>query len=208
VPEQTRQARPYNQESNWQESNWIEALQRIAAGDQTAFVEFYEATSSLVFSLALRILQERAAAEDVVVDVYSQVWDRASTYDHQRGTPLAWLLALTRSRAIDQLRARTRRREAEPLEDVSNVDFSIPDPEELTALAERRRFVRRALESLTDEQRRVIELAYFSGLSHTAIAAALGQPLGTVKTRIRTGMLRLRELLAPLSIGTGQENPL
>jgi RNA polymerase sigma-70 factor (ECF subfamily) len=92
-----------------------------------------------------------------------------------------------------------------------DIGSPLPGPEELSAAAERHRFVRRALESLTDEQRRVIELAYFSGLSHTAIAAALGQPLGTVKTRMRMGMLRLRELLAPLVsplTGTGQENPL
>lgn len=144
-------------------------------------------------------MQERAAAEDVVVEVYFQVWSRAYTYDSQRGAPLSWLLALTRSRAIDLLRARTRWRTAEPLENVLNGDLSVADPEELSALAERRRIVCRALESLTNEQRRAIELAYFSGLSHAAIAAALEQPLGTVKTRIRTGMLRLRELLVPLA---------
>lgn len=194
MPEQNRRANQFDQESSW-----IVSLQRIAAGDQRALVEFYEATSPLVFGLALRILRERTAAEDAVVEVYCQVWDRASTYDRRRGTPLSWLLSLTRSRAIDLLRAHARMRTTELGEHVGDIDASIPDPEELSMASERRRFVRRALESLPDEQRRVIELAYFSGLSHAAIAAVLGQPLGTVKTRIRTGMLRLRELLAPLA---------
>jgi RNA polymerase sigma-70 factor (ECF subfamily) len=202
VLEQNCRANQFNQESSW-----IGSLQRIAAGEQMALVEFYEATNALVFSLALRILQERTAAEDVVVEVYCQVWNRASTYDRQRGTPLSWLFSLTRSRAIDLLRTRTRIRATELLAPLSDPDASVPDPEELSMTSERRRFVRHALQSLTDEQRRVIELAYFSGLSHAAIAAALGQPLGTVKTRIRTGMVRLRGLLAPLT-GTGQENPL
>ena len=186
------------------ESNWAALLQRVVAGDQLALAELYDATSPLVFGLALRILGERAAAEDTVVEVYTQVWIRANTYDPQRGTPLSWLLTLTRSRAIDLLRARNRTQAAEPpLEATRNLQSAAPDPEETSMTAERSCFVRRALESLNEDQRQAIELAYFAGLSHTEIAARLGQPLGTVKTRIRAGMMRLRELLGPLPPATG-----
>ena len=180
------------------EPNWAALFQHVAAGDQLALAELYDATSPLVFGLALRILHDRASAEDAV-EVYAQVWTQAKTYDPQRGTPLSWLLTLTRSRAIDLLRARNRAQAAEPLEAASNVQSATPDLEETRVAAERHRFIRRALESLSDDQRQAIELAYFSGLSHTEIAAKLGQPLGTVKTRIRIGMMRLRRLLDPLA---------
>jgi RNA polymerase sigma-70 factor (ECF subfamily) len=180
------------------EPNWAVLLQHIAAGEQSALAELYDATSTLVFGLALRILGERAAAEDAVVEVYAQVWAQAKAYDPQRGTPLSWLLTLTRSRSIDLLRARHRAQTVQPLETADNVQAMTLDPEETTVAAERHRIVRRALESLSDDQRQAIELAYFSDLSHTEIATKLRQPLGTVKTRIRMGMMRLRELLGPL----------
>lgn len=184
------------------EVDWTALLQRLVNGDQSAMAELYDGTNTLVFGLAFRILGERAAAEDVVVEVYMQVWKQAQKYDAQRGTPLSWLLTVTRSRAIDALRARQRLRNPEPLETATEARADAPDPEEASSLVERRRIVCRALESLSAEQRQVIELAYFSGLSHTEIAEKLGQPLGTIKTRIRSGLLRLRELLgaaAPLT---------
>jgi RNA polymerase sigma-70 factor (ECF subfamily) len=193
------------------EPDWTVLLQRIAAGDQLAMAELYDATSPLVFGLALRILSEKAAAEDAVVEVYSQVWAQANTYDPQRGTPLSWLLTLTRSRAIDLLRARNRTQAVEPLETAGEVQSATPNPEESSVAAERHRFIRSALESLSEDQRQAIELAYFSDLSHTEIATRLGQPLGTVKTRIRAGMMRLRELLdplAPLTAAVGKEGRL
>lgn len=175
--------------------DWTVLLQRTAAGDQLALAELYDATSTAVFGLALRILGEKAAAEDATVEVYAQVWAQAKVYDSQRGTPLAWLLTLTRSRALDLLRVRNRSQVAEPLETAGNVQATTPNPEEISVVAERHRLVRNALGRLSEEQRQAIELAYFSGLSHTEIANRLGQPLGTVKTRIRLGMIRLRELL-------------
>jgi RNA polymerase sigma-70 factor (ECF subfamily) len=173
------------------------AIATHADGDQSAVAELYDATSNVVFSLALRVLGERASAEDVVIEVYAQVWKQASAYDPRRGTPLAWLLTLTRSRSIDILRSRQRVRATEPLDAASQTLAGTPGPEETSSVAERRRAVSRALESLNEDQRQAIELAYFADLSHTEIAAKLGQPLGTVKTRIRTGLLRLRELLGP-----------
>jgi RNA polymerase sigma-70 factor (ECF subfamily) len=177
------------------EGNWALLLQQIANGDQSAVAELYDATVNLVFGLALRVLGDRAVAEDVVIEVYSQVWRQAHAYDPQRGTPLSWLLTLTRSRAIDMLRSRQRVHTTEPLDAASQALDGTPGPEENSSVAERRRVVSQALANLHEDQRQVIELAYFADLSHAEIAAKLGQPLGTVKTRIRTGLLRLRELL-------------
>ena len=179
--------------------HWRVLLQRIASGDQSAVAELYDLTSPLVFGLVLRILGERALAEDVVVEVYTQVWKQAQNYDPQRGTPLSWLLTVTRSRAIDALRARQRTRTTEPLETAAEAQAQTPSPEEVSTVKERRRVVSQALASLSAEQRQAIELAYFLDLSHSEIAERLGQPLGTIKTRIRTGLLRLRELLGPLA---------
>lgn len=181
------------------EVDWGDLLQRIAQGDQTAVTELYDATSHVVFGLALRVLGDRAIAEDVVVEVYSQVWGQAQTYDAQRGTPLSWLLTVTRSRAIDALRSRQRVQRIEPLETAADAPDSTPGPEDILGTAERRRVVSQALANLSPDQRQVIEMAYYSDLSHSEIALRLGQPLGTVKTRIRTGLLRLRELLGPLA---------
>ncbi len=181
------------------EVDWRDLLQRIAQGDQTALADLYDATNALAFGLALRILGDRAIAEDVLVEVYSQVWGQAQTYDAQRGTPLSWLLTVTRSRAIDALRSRQRVQRIEPLETAVDAPDGTPGPEDILGTAERRRVVSQALANLSPDQRQVIEMAYYSDLSHSEIALRLGQPLGTVKTRIRTGLLRLRELLGPLA---------
>src|SRR5262245_24159762 len=175
--------------------DWAAMLGRAAAGDQAAMTELYDSTSAMVFGLALRILGNRDAAEDAVVEVYAQAWRHARVYDARRGTAAAWLLTLTRSRAIDMLRARHREGVPHPLEAAGEIRSSDPDPEEASTDAERQRFVRGALNQLSSEHREAIELAYFSGLSHNEIALKLGQPLGTVKTRIRLGMMHLRELL-------------
>jgi RNA polymerase sigma-70 factor (ECF subfamily) len=174
-------------------------VRRMAAGDQSAMAEFYDQTSPLVYGLALRILADPGAAEEVVLDVYAQVWRQAAGFDASRGTPSAWLLTLTRSRAIDQRRARRRDPATEPLESAGDVSAPTPGPEALSVAAERHRFVQQALGRLSGELREVIHLAYFNGLSHTEIANQLGHPLGTVKTRIRSAMMQLRDALAPLN---------
>ena len=184
--------------------DWPSLFSRIADGEHQALAELYDATSKVVFSLALRIVHERDNAEDVVIEVYNQVWRQVKTYDRQRGTPLAWLLTLTRSRAIDLLRTRQRVQKEDPLEYAQHVSADLPSPEEQSEAAERQSAVQRALASLTKEQRQLIELAYFSDLSHSEIASRLGQPLGTVKTRIRLGMLRLREQLVPFGVQDSQ----
>jgi RNA polymerase sigma-70 factor (ECF subfamily) len=135
------------------------------------------------------------AAEEVTADVYLQVWRQAVRYDASRGTPLAWLLMLARSRSLDRLRA-GRSRAAEPLGAAEALPSGAPSPDEDAALAQRRAVVTAALAQLPPEQRAPIELAYYAGKSHSEIAAALGTPLGTVKMRIRLGMTRLRAALA------------
>lgn len=170
----------------------------MAAGDQAAMAELYDQTNQLVFGLALRILRDPGIAEDVMIEVYTQLWRQAAAYDPRRGSPSAWLITVTRSRAIDARRARGRDPAREPLESAGDPPSDEPGPEALTAAGERQRAVYGALDGLNAELRHLIELAYFAGMSHAEIAAALGQPLGTVKTRIRSAMIQLRERLAPL----------
>jgi RNA polymerase sigma-70 factor (ECF subfamily) len=157
--------------------------------------ELYDASSARVFGLALRILGDRNAAEDAVVEVYAQAWRDASSFDARRGNVRTWLMTLARSRAIDILRSRKREPTSYPLEAASEVHSGGPGPEEQSSELQRRNYVRAALDSLRPEQRETIELAYFSDFSHSEIASKLGQPLGTIKTRIRLGMMALRELL-------------
>lgn len=173
-------------------------VRRMVEGDQDALAALYDATSPLVYGLALRILRDRSTAEEVTIDVYTQAFHRAASYDTSRGTPWAWLVTLARSRASDRRRSDSQRlARQEPLESVAALPSPEADPEEASFVAERARLVRTGLATLTPKQRQAIEIAYFAGLSHTGIAARLGEPLGTVKTRIRTGMIRLREYLAP-----------
>jgi RNA polymerase sigma-70 factor (ECF subfamily) len=174
-------------------------IKRVAEGDQCGLTALYDSTSRLIFGLILRIVSDRATAEEVLLDVYTQVWRQAVNYDTARGAPLAWMMTIARSRAIDRLRSGKHDVHGrEPLDSIGEVTSSAIDPEAATVNSERQRIVRSALETLSVEQREVIELAYFSGLSHSEIALRLGQPLGTVKTRTRLGMMKLRDLLKPM----------
>lgn len=181
------------------EQEFVVLLQRVAQADATALAAFYDATKTLVYSLAMRLVHDHQVAEDVTIEVYMQVQRQAAQYNPHRGTPSAWLVTLTRSRAIDRLRAEsTRQQREEPLENALLIAASTPTPEENSIATELRQVVQAALATLTPEQRQIIEIAYYAGLSHSEIAAQLGQPLGTVKTRLRTGLMTLRTLLYPL----------
>lgn len=174
---------------------------RLLQKDVTAFEQLYDRHSRIVYSLVLRILRQSTTAEEVVQDIFLHLWRNASHYDVARGPFVPWLLTLARNRALDHLRLkseRQRRREeqtAEPLRILS------PAPEYEKILDEKRRaeHVRKILDSLNPRQKQAIELAYFEGLSHSEIAAALQEPLGTVKSWIRTGLLRLKEELQATS---------
>jgi len=183
------------------DARWSAYLAAAARGDQSALAALYDESSSLVHGVVQRILLNPADAEEVTLDVYTQIWRGASDFDPQRGAAPAWILMLARSRALDRLRSRQRRTGPEtPIDPALPLPATGAQPEELALLGQQRRQMRLALAALADEQREAIELAYFGGLSHTELAEKLGQPLGTVKTRIRLGMTKLRQLLT-----TGKE---
>ena len=171
-------------------------IARIAEGDREAFSRFYDAFSGIAFGLIRRVLREPAAAEEVLQDVFLQVWREAAQYDPRRGSPEAWLIMRAKTRAIDRLRSIRRREKTF----VAPVDEAMarggdPDAPNPGVAAEERRLAHRALAQLPAAQRQVIELAFFEGLTQTEIAARLGEPLGTVKTRARLGLERLRGIL-------------
>jgi RNA polymerase sigma-70 factor, ECF subfamily len=171
-------------------------MERSAGGDQGAFASLYDASRHLVYTAALRILRDPADAEEVTLDVYMQAWRNAKDYTDRRGTVGAWLVMLARSRAIDHVRSRASRTRREELShEFTQFRSADPGPDREIEVSQRRHRVVAALDTLPPEQREVIELAFFSGLTHAELAAQLNQPLGTVKTRVRQGMIRIRELL-------------
>ena len=175
---------------------WAGLVRRTAGGDREALAALYDGTSSLVYGLVLRIVRDEGAAEEVTGDVYMQVWRQAVRFDAERGTALRWLLTVARSRAIDRLRSRrAQSKESETLDAIAHVSTDEPSPEDRSWETQRRRLVEGALAVLSPDQRRAIELAYWGGLSHSEVAETLGEPLGTVKTRIRVGMSKLRDTL-------------
>jgi RNA polymerase sigma-70 factor, ECF subfamily len=179
------------------EESQAQLLHRIAAQDRQALAEFYDQTAGPLFSFALRILGDVAEAEEVIQDVFVQIWEKAATFDAALGAPFHWALSFTRHRSIDRLRARQRRaRLLDEFQDLATAESSSETGPGQTALTgDEATAVRGALLSLPADQRQAIEMAFFGGLTHPQIAEALGQPLGTIKARIRRGMLKLRDLL-------------
>jgi RNA polymerase sigma-70 factor, ECF subfamily len=176
----------------------VELLRRIGQGDRQSFAQLYDRFSSAVFSAAYRIVNNQQAAEDVLQEVFLQVWEKAALYDPARGKPLTWAVTLTRNKAIDRLRATQRRgRLRDSLErDVGGSEpFDGRNSFDAVELKEKGKLVNEALHKLPDEQREALELAFFSGLTQSEIAEHLREPLGTIKARIRRGMLRLKSLL-------------
>ena len=170
-------------------------IRLVANQDREAFNRLYDHCSSLVFTLAMRMLRVQSDAEDVLQEVFVQVWRQAANYNQERGSPEAWIVNIARSRAIDKLRAIRRRERSFVLtEDPARAE-SAENVENSAAQSEAKLTMNSALANLPEAQRHVLELAYFDGLSQSEIADRLKEPLGTVKTRMRSGIQRLRDLL-------------
>jgi RNA polymerase sigma-70 factor (ECF subfamily) len=184
------------------DSRDAELLRAVARGDDAALAALYDHYSSILLGLLLRILHNRAEAEDVLQEVFVQVWRRAASFDESRGRGFTWLVTLARSRAIDRLRALDSRARAANASAAEASD-TVGDASLDAFRSEQREIMRGALAQLSEDQRRTLLLAYEEGLTQSEIAARLGQPLGTVKTRTRAGLMRLRELLRDKFEGAG-----
>lgn len=174
-------------------------IQLCAEGSQSAFSELYSRLAPVLFSMIYQVLRDQKEAEDALQEAFLQIWKKSASFDPARGTVLSWATMMARSRAIDRFRASRRRNE---LKEEAAADQAVlkPDfyasPDHLSGLREDAGRVRAALGDLSEAQRAVIQLAFFSGLTHSEIAAKLGAPMGTVKGRIRRGLLALRDALA------------
>jgi RNA polymerase sigma-70 factor (ECF subfamily) len=184
-------------------------VSRAARGDEGAIARLYDRYGAVLYAVAYRIVGQRADAEEVVLEAFAQVWRDAPRFDAERGSVAGWLTMIARSRALDLVRARSRRERMtasaaadRPGSPPAMGDFR-PDPAGALDLDVRRRQVQQALDTLSQPQRQAIELAYFEGLSQTEIAERLHEPLGTVKTRVRLAMQKLRECLRPFYFERG-----
>jgi RNA polymerase sigma-70 factor (ECF subfamily) len=175
------------------EAEWVALVRGVAAGQQSAVHALYERARRPVFTLASRITGSRETAEEVTLDVFLDVWRRAWAYDPVNGTVLGWIMNQARSRSIDRLRFERRAKRVDPADgDPVEAQADGFDPRDLLELKERAEAVRAALHVLTPDERHAIESAFFADLTHAEIAQRLNQPLGTVKTRIRSGLAKLR----------------
>ena len=186
---------PDGREACASESEWIALVQSIAKGDQQALYALYERTHRLVFTLMVRMSNDLATAEELTLDVFHDVWRRASRYDAANGTVLSWIMSQARSRAIDRLRFESRKKRSHGSA-VQPLDEAAADPHDVLELREQGESLRAALAVLTPEERQAIEATFFAGCTHAEAAARLNQPLGTIKTRIRSGLHKLRQTLA------------
>jgi RNA polymerase sigma-70 factor (ECF subfamily) len=174
----------------------ISLISRIAEMDQTALSLLYDRYSRVIYTIAYKILNSSEESEEIVLDVFTQVWRIAKNYNFQKGRVDTWLFMLTRSRALDRLRSHARFDKAVAAsEDLLKMHSHVDSPEADVLMQERSSYVKACLAELPDEQRLALELAYFGGLSHSEIAAKTGLSLGTVKTRIRLGLKKLREAI-------------
>ena len=190
-----------NQSQTTQTADSIEEsrlLQQIGVGDRASFDELHRRMNTLLFSIAMGVLNNREAAQDVIQDVFIQIWERAASYDAERGKASTWLITLTRNKSIDRLRALNRRtRLNSDFEEQGKTDVRFDDRDSLTdaVMAERAATIRTAISKLNADQQAAIQLAYFDDMPYPAVAQRLSVPLGTVKARIRRGMKKLKNLL-------------
>jgi RNA polymerase sigma-70 factor (ECF subfamily) len=177
------------------EQDWLTLVQSIAAGDQLALHALFEMAHRIVFTLMMRITANRETAEELTLDVFHDVWRRASGYDAANGTVLGWIMNQARSRALDRLRFENRKKRADG-GDVPLSSELAADPRDVIELREQGESLRAALAVLTPEERQAIEATFFAGLTHAEASERLNQPLGTIKTRIRSALHKLRHALA------------
>lgn len=176
-------------------------MARIKARDSAALSELYDHYNRLLFGLILSILKKREEAEDILQEVFTTIWEKAEQFDLDRGTVYTWIVSLTRNKSIDRLRSKVYKEQKKQSTSLDNEDVFYPlysdeqDPLEQTILTDRAKRVHNALDQISDKQRKVLQVAYFNGMSQSEIAEEFDIPLGTVKTRMRDGMIKLRELL-------------
>lgn len=176
------------------EQDWANLVQAIAGGDQLALHALYERAHRMVFTLAMRLTANRETAEELTIDVFHDVWRRASGYDPANGTVLGWIMNQARSRAIDRLRFESRKKRSDS-GDLQALAEVAADPRDLLELRELGQSLHAAMAALTSDERQAIETTFFGGLTHAEAATRLNQPLGTIKTRIRSGLHKLRQAL-------------
>ena len=178
------------------EQEWVGLVRAIAAGDEQALHALYEQTHRIVFTLTMRITGNRETAEELTLDVFHDVWRRASAYDPASGSVVGWMMNQARSRAIDRLRFEQRKKRVPDHADTSVTIAPSSSPHDVLDARDQGRVLRDALQVLTNDERQAIETAFFSELTYREVAAKFNQPLGTVKTRIRSGLEKLRQALA------------
>lgn len=185
------------------EKDPIQLVQKIVQKDREAFERFYDLLAPLAFSLILRIVRSKPDAEELLQDVFYYVWQKAANFSPDRGTPQAWVLTIARSRALDRLRARkSRPQTSEPLDgEAEDWRFADHSSQRVLEARDSRAILEAELAGLSEIQREALELAYFDGLTQSEIADRLELPLGTVKTRLRDGLLKLREILEKKKMG-------
>ncbi len=168
-------------------------LTRVAAGDQTAFSELYDALSGRVLGLVTRLLKDRAQSEEVTQEVFLEVWQQATRFDRARGTAASWVLTMAHRRAVDRVRASQASHDRDTKIGIRDLEAGFDQVSESVEIRIEHERVSRALGKLTEFQRQAVQLAYYGGYSHSEMAERLGVPIGTVKTRLRDGMIRLRD---------------
>ena len=177
------------------EAEWVGLLEAIAAGDQSALHALYGRARRLVFTLIMRIVNNKEAAEELTVDVFYDVWRKAGAYDPSGGTVVGWMMNQARSRAIDRLRFEQRKKRTQPPTAGPETESAPDSTEEALEAQDRGRVLRDALATLTSVEREAIETAFFCEYSYAEVAIRLNEPLGTIKTRIRSGLLKMRQAL-------------
>lgn len=174
-------------------------MKRIKARDAKALEELYDTYNSLLYGLVITIVKKREEAEDVLQEVFLKIWEKAHTFDESRGNVYSWIVTLTRNKAIDRIRSKGFKTQQKASTSISEPEFILEgdkyDPLETTIYSNRAELVKKALDQIPENQREVIEIAYYKGMTQSEIADHLNLPLGTVKTRTRQGLIKLKDIL-------------